>query len=86
MTNHSHHKIKWCLDMRRSTKVLENGTIRFCNGFMSPFVSNDKNSVGPEGELQPNEPFQLVIMFTPGTWTFKGNRFVAYYILKSLFF
>jgi hypothetical protein len=67
MTNHSHHKIKWCLDMRQANRVLESGIIRFCHGFMSPFVTNDVKSFGPEGELQPNETFQLVIMFTPGT-------------------
>lgn len=66
MTNHSHRKIKWCFDMRKSNSVLERGIFRLCDGSMAPFVSTDPKAIGPEGEISPNESFQIMVLFSPG--------------------
>lgn len=66
MMNQSHRNVKWCIDMRKSNKVLEDGIFKLCNGSMVPFVTNDKKNIGPEGELKPNESFELKILFCPG--------------------
>ena len=65
MTNYSHRKIKWCLDMRKSNRILENGIFKFCHGSMAPFVSNSHKDIGPEGEISPNETFQIMVLFCP---------------------
>jgi hypothetical protein len=70
MTNHGHKKLKWCLDMRKSNSVLEHGIFKFCDGSMAPFVTtNSAKQIGPEGELEENESFQIMVLFSPGNLT-----------------
>jgi hypothetical protein len=47
--------------------VLEDGVFKICNGSMTPFVQNNDstNSFGPEGELKPNESYELKVLFSP---------------------
>lgn len=68
MVNESHRNIKWCIDMRKSNKVLEEGIFKLCDGSMIPFVTIDKKSAGPEGELKPNESFELKVLFSPSNF------------------
>ena len=66
MTNHSHRPVKWCIDMRKSNKVLEDGIVfKICNGSMAPFVTNGDKNNGPEGEIKPNESYELKVLFCP---------------------
>lgn len=65
LTNKSHRSVKWCFDLRRSNKVLEDGIFKVCDGSMVPFVNSDKKSYGPEGEILPNESYELKILFCP---------------------
>ena len=66
LINQSHRPVKWCFDLRRSNKVLEDGIFKVCDGSMVPFISTDKKSYGPEGEIQPKESYELKILFCPG--------------------
>ena len=53
--------------MRKSNSVLEHGIFKFCDGSMAPFVStNAAKYIGPEGELDENESFQIMVLFCPG--------------------
>lgn len=65
MTNYSHKKVKWCLDMRKANSILEKGIFQFMHGSMIPFVSVDGKSPGPEGEIQSGESFQIMVLFCP---------------------
>jgi len=66
MTNTSNRNIKWCLDMRNSNKITEQGIFKICNGSKVPFVNPSGISFGPEGEIKPNESFEFQILFCPG--------------------
>jgi hypothetical protein len=66
MTNRSHRPVKWCIDMRKSNQVLEDGIFKICDGSMIPFVTRDKNSIGPEGEIKQDESYEIKILFCPG--------------------
>ncbi|CAF0834043.1 unnamed protein product [Brachionus calyciflorus] len=65
LINQSHKPVKWCIDLRKSNKVLEDGIFKLCDGSLVPFVASDKKSYGPEGELKPNETCELNILFSP---------------------
>lgn len=65
MSNHSNRNIKWCLDMRNSNQVTEQGIFKICNGSMVPFCNPDGKSFGPEGDIKPNEKFEFKILFCP---------------------
>ena len=65
MTNYSHKPVKWCLDLRKASSALESGIFKLCHGSMAPFVTYDKKSPGPEGEINPNDSFQLMVLFSP---------------------
>lgn len=65
MTNRSHRAVKWCLDMRNPSKVLDDGKFKICDGSMIPFVNTDKKSIGPEGEIGPNESYEIKVLFCP---------------------
>jgi len=66
MTNNSNRNLKWCLDMRNSNKITEQGIFKICNGSKVPFVNPSGMSFGPEGEIKPNESFEFQILFSPG--------------------
>ena len=66
LTNRSHRAVKWCIDMRKSNKILEEGlSFKICNGSMAPFVSNGQANYGPEGEISPDETYELKVLFCP---------------------
>lgn len=65
MINQSHRKVKWCIDMRKANKILDEGKFKICDGSMIPFINRDAKSYGPEGELQPFESIELKILFCP---------------------
>ena len=66
LTNRSHRAVKWCLDMSKSNKVLEEGLVfKITNGQMAPFITNGDASSGPEGEIAPNETYELKVLFCP---------------------
>lgn len=65
MTNLSHRTVKWCLDMRNVNQVCEEGIFKICNGSMIPFVNHGGKAPGPEGEIKPNESFELKVLFCP---------------------
>ncbi len=66
MTNLSHRSVKWCLDLRNVNKVTEEGIFKVCGSSMVPFVNHGGSKApGPEGEIKPNESFELKILFCP---------------------
>ena len=66
LTNRSHRAVKWCMDMTKSNKVLEEGIVfKITNGQMAPFITNGDASSGPEGEIAPNETYELKVLFCP---------------------
>jgi hypothetical protein len=66
--------------MRKSNRVLEDGIFKICNGSMIPFVNRDNGkSFGPEGELKPNESYELKILFCPGRY----SSMIVYFIIKK---
>jgi len=66
ISNNGNRAVKWAIDMRKPNRVLEDGIFKICNGSLVPFVNQDRKSVGPEGELKPNESVEIKIMFCPG--------------------
>ena len=68
MTNCSNRSLKWCVNLRNSNRVTEEGIFKVCNGSMIPFVNRDAKSFGPEGELRSGESFELKILFCPGLY------------------
>jgi hypothetical protein len=76
MTNHSHRPVKWCIDMRKSNKVLEEGIFKICDGSMIPFGNSDAKSYGPEGEIKQNESYEIKVLFCPGKY-FREDHVLA---------
>lgn len=72
LINKSHKSVKWCIDLRKSNKVLEDGIFKLCDGSLVPFVGNDKKSFGPEGVLGPNETCDLNVLFSPSIFIRKN--------------
>ncbi len=68
ISNNGNRTVKWAIDMRKSNRVLEDGIFKICDGSLVPFVNRDRKSVGPEGELKPNESVEIKIMFCPGSF------------------
>ena len=65
LTNRSHRPVKWCMDMSKANKVLEEGLVfKITNGQMAPFITNGPGA-GPEGEIAPEETYELKVLFCP---------------------
>ncbi|XP_077977423.1 cilia- and flagella-associated protein 47-like [Glandiceps talaboti] len=64
MVNNSDKELKWCLDLNKSNKALEEGVFRFLHPNGTPFLSVDSEQ-GVGGYLKPGETFALGILFCP---------------------
>ena len=95
LTNRSHRPVKWCMDMSKANKVLEEGLVfKITNGQMAPFITNGPGA-GPEGEIAPEETYELKVLFCPskpGVYTctlpivVNNNFDRPYYYIGKLFF
>jgi hypothetical protein len=64
LVNNSNKKLKWGLDLRKVSKAMEEGILKFLHNSGVPFV-NDGSSNGIEGELEPGQTMPITVAFCP---------------------
>ncbi|KAK7478911.1 hypothetical protein BaRGS_00029892 [Batillaria attramentaria] len=64
LVNNSLDKLKWGFDLRKVSKAMEDGIIKFLHESGVPFIS-DGTDYGIEGELDPGETMPITVVFCP---------------------